>query len=61
DRRAIRDALARVGRGAPPFEGVTGTITFDENGDVPEHSVVVGVVRSGQVRAVGREAPGAGS
>src|SRR3989442_471231 len=31
DRRAVRDYLARVGRGKPPFEGVTGSITVDRN------------------------------
>jgi branched-chain amino acid transport system substrate-binding protein len=44
DRRRIRDYLAQVGRELPGFEGVTGTIAFDENGDVPSKNVVVGVV-----------------
>ncbi len=34
NRKAVRDYLARVGRGQPPFEGVTGPIAFDGNGDV---------------------------
>src|SRR5690606_5430899 len=35
DRTAIRDHLATVGQGSnPPFEGVSGTIRFDANGDV---------------------------
>lgn len=44
NRRRIRDYLAQVGRELAPFEGVTGTIAFDENGDVPSKKVVVGVV-----------------
>jgi branched-chain amino acid transport system substrate-binding protein len=49
DRRAIRDYLARVGRGGPPFEGVTGTIAFDVNGDAAGKTVVIGVVRDGRL------------
>jgi branched-chain amino acid transport system substrate-binding protein len=49
DRQALRDYLARVGRARPAFEGVTGTISFDELGDVPGKSVVVGVVRDGRL------------
>jgi branched-chain amino acid transport system substrate-binding protein len=49
DRRAVRDYLARVGAGLPPYEGVTGTIAFDGRGDVPAKSVVVGVVRGGRI------------
>ena len=44
NRRRIRDYVAQVGRELPGFEGVTGTIAFDENGDVPSKDVVVGVV-----------------
>src|SRR3989441_219898 len=49
DRTAIRDDLAQVGRGKPPFEGVTGTVTFDANGDVPGKQVVIGVIRDGRL------------
>lgn len=49
NRRAVRDYLARIGRGKPPFEGVTGTIVFDANGDVPGKTVVIGVVQNGQL------------
>jgi len=47
DREAIRAYLAQVGRpgGRPAFEGVTGRIQFDANGDVVEKPVVIGVVR----------------
>jgi branched-chain amino acid transport system substrate-binding protein len=48
-RRDIRDYLARVGGAEPAFEGVTGRIAFDRNGDVPSKTVVIGVVRSGRV------------
>src|SRR5207247_10618444 len=61
DRKAIRDYLARVGRGQPPFEGVTGPIVFDGNGDVAGKTVVIGLVRDGRlVTEVAREC-GAGS
>jgi len=49
DRRAIRDYLAGVGHDEPPFDGVTGRIAFDEQGDVPDKPVVIGVVRNGQL------------
>ena len=52
DRRALRDYLARVGRGGgggAPFEGVTGTIAFDANGDAAGKAVVIGVVRDGRL------------
>jgi branched-chain amino acid transport system substrate-binding protein len=49
DRKAIRDGLAAVGTASPAFEGVTGTIAFDLNGDVPRQPVIVGVVRNGKV------------
>lgn len=44
DRREIRDRLARVS-----YEGVTGKIAFDANGDVPAKPVVIGTVRGGQL------------
>jgi len=49
DRRAVRDYLARVGAGVPPFDGVTGLIAFDARGDVPAKPVVIGVVRGGRL------------
>jgi branched-chain amino acid transport system substrate-binding protein len=49
DRRAVRNYLARLGRGKTPFEGVTGTIAFDASGDVPGKSVAIGVVRDGRL------------
>lgn len=52
DRRRIRDGVAQVGGEAAPFEGVTGQIAFDENGDVPRQRVIIGRVEGGHVRAV---------
>ena len=49
DRDDIRDALARLGKERPAYDGVTGRITFDENGDVPDKSVYVGVIRGGRL------------
>lgn len=51
DRAAIREYLDSVGRdgGNPAFEGVSGTIRFDENGDVVGKEVAVGVVRGGRL------------
>ncbi|HEY8483128.1 MAG TPA: ABC transporter substrate-binding protein [Longimicrobiales bacterium] len=49
DRRKIRDRLAAIGRGAPAYEGVTGTIAFDENGDAVGKEVTIGVVENGRL------------
>ena len=51
DREAIRGYLEQVGRpgGHPAFDGVSGTIKFDENGDVVEKPVVIGVVRGSEL------------
>jgi ABC-type branched-subunit amino acid transport system substrate-binding protein len=50
-RSAIRDYLAGVGTTHPAFDGVTGRIQFDENGDVPDKEIAVGVVRGGTLRS----------
>ena len=55
DRGAVRNYLARVGAGLPPFDGVTGTIAFDARGDVPAKPVVVGVVRGGRLVTEGAQ------
>lgn len=54
-RAAIRDALARLGKDRPPYDGVTGRITFDDKGDVPNKSVIVGVVHGGQIVMAGTQ------
>jgi branched-chain amino acid transport system substrate-binding protein len=46
-RAGIRGYLSGVGTETEPFEGTTGTIAFDENGDLRRLSVEVGVVRNG--------------
>ena len=46
-------AVAAVGRAAPAFEGVTGKIAFDENGDVPDQRVIIGIVHGGNVQPAG--------
>ena len=49
NRRRLRDYLAGVGTASPAFEGVTGRIAFDPQGDVPTKTVVLGVLRNGLV------------
>jgi branched-chain amino acid transport system substrate-binding protein len=49
DRRALRDYIAEVGSARPAFNGATGTIAFDGNGDVVGKEVAVGVIRNGEV------------
>ena len=57
-RDAVRRALAGVGSVTPAFEGVTGTVSFDANGDVPNQNVYIGLVRHGVVEVVnGAETP----
>ncbi|MGH7476061.1 MAG: ABC transporter substrate-binding protein [Longimicrobiales bacterium] len=53
-RGALRDYLAAVGSSRPPFEGVAGTIAFDENGDVAGKDVAVGVIRDGRLQSAAR-------
>ncbi len=48
NRSRLRTYLARVGP-RTPFEGVTGTIAFDENGDVADKPVFIGVIRNHQL------------
>ncbi len=51
DRSAVRDYIASVGVDRPAFEGVSGAIAFDENGDVPDKSVAIGRIQGGRVRS----------
>jgi branched-chain amino acid transport system substrate-binding protein len=53
-RSQIRDYVAQIGTGHPAFEGVSGSIKFDRNGDVVGKEVAVGVVRNGQLVTAGR-------
>jgi branched-chain amino acid transport system substrate-binding protein len=50
-RRPVRDYVARVGHGVPPFDGVTGRIAFDDAGTVPSKGVVIAVVRGARMVA----------
>lgn len=52
DREAIREGLESV-TVEEPYEGVTGQIAFDDNGDVPTREVYVAVVRNGALRLAG--------
>lgn len=56
DRKKLRDYVARVGAegGSEAFEGVSGTIRFDQNGDVIGKEVALGVVRGGQLVTAAR-------
>ena len=49
DRRRLRDHVARIGTGVPSHEGVSGTIGFDENGDVRGKEPDLGIVRRGEL------------
>ncbi len=51
-RPKIRDAVAEIGRGVPPYDGVTGEIAFDQHGDVPRQRVIIGTVEDGRIRAL---------
>jgi len=53
-RADVRRVLAQVGSGTPAFKGVTGTVAFDQRGDVPKQAVYIGVVQDGTVRLAGR-------
>jgi branched-chain amino acid transport system substrate-binding protein len=57
DRQKVRDYVARIGAegGSEPFEGVSGTIRFDKNGDVIGKEVSLGVVRGGQLVTARRQ------
>lgn len=52
EREQIREGLEAVDV-EEPFEGVTGQIAFDANGDVPTREVYVAVVRNGALRLAG--------
>ena len=49
DRTKLRDYLAGVGSRKEPFDGVTGRIAFDSEGDVLGKEVTSGVVRGGHL------------
>ena len=49
NRSRLNAYLAGVGTASPSFEGVTGRIAFDPQGDVPAKTVALGVIRNGAV------------
>jgi len=49
DRAKLRDYLAGVGSATAAYDGVTGRIAFDAQGDVPGKKVVIGVARGGRL------------
>jgi branched-chain amino acid transport system substrate-binding protein len=49
DRSRVRAALADVGAGSHPYDGVVGSIAFDSQGDVPALVVQIGVARGGEL------------
>jgi branched-chain amino acid transport system substrate-binding protein len=54
DRKSIRDYLALVGReDRPAYEGVTGTIRFDGNGDAVDKEFAIGMIRDGRIHLAG--------
>lgn len=55
DRRALRDYVATRVTEQSPFDGVSGRIVFDENGDVVNKPVALGVVRGGNLVTAPRQ------
>jgi len=53
-RRAITTALTTLGGEIPPYQGVTGILAFDGQGDLARMPVLIGVVRNGAVVQVER-------
>lgn len=50
DRRAVLQALTRLGTTDPPLRGATGTLGFDEHGDLREQQVWIAEARRGSVQ-----------
>jgi branched-chain amino acid transport system substrate-binding protein len=48
-RRDVRNGLLRLGRGRDPYDGVTGSVSFDARGEVPRKQVHIGVLRGGSL------------
>lgn len=46
DREKVVDYLDGIGTATPAYDGVTGRIIFDENGDAKDKTVAVGVIRN---------------
>lgn len=54
-RRALMEALATLGEARPPYQGVTGMLGFDGEGDLARMPVLIGSVRDGLIRPVERK------
>jgi len=48
-RRAITAALSTLGTSIPPYQGVTGILAYDGQGDLARMPVLIGVIRNGAV------------
>jgi branched-chain amino acid transport system substrate-binding protein len=55
DRKKIRDYLESVGNGREPFDGVSGLLAFDENGDPRQKSYAVGRISGDRIELVSIE------
>jgi branched-chain amino acid transport system substrate-binding protein len=53
-RRAITAALTSLGGDIPPYQGVTGILAFDGQGDLARMPVLIGIIRNGAVIQVER-------
>ena len=54
-RRALQEALATLGEARPPYQGVTGMLGFDGEGDLARTPVLIGKVQGGLIRPVERK------
>ena len=56
-REGIQRYLYRLGQegGPEPFEGVTGTLRFDQNGDPLEKQFAVGDIQNGTILLTGTQ------
>jgi hypothetical protein len=52
--RAITAALTSLGGDIPPYQGVTGILAFDGQGDLARMPVLIGIIRIGAVIQVER-------
>ncbi len=54
-RRAILRGLSQVGRELPAYQGVTGVLAFDEQGDLVRIPILIGLARDGAVEITNRQ------
>ncbi len=53
-RRGVLGALGRIGTVQPPFQGVTGIVSFTAQGDLARFPLLIGAVEDGAIRLVER-------